>query len=59
MVNLKTGETKQVQILKHAIFGKSIKIRMQALLLLAQEEVNSGGWLLETTLRFENLSTKK
>lgn len=58
MVKLKTGGTNQEQIIKHALFGRSVKIRMQALLLIAQEEVNNGGWLLETILKFENLSTK-
>jgi len=47
---------KQTQILRCALFGQSVSIRMQALLLLAQGEVIDGGWLLETVLKFENLS---
>lgn len=49
---------KQTQILRHALFSKSVCIQMQALLLLAQCETIDGGWLLETVLKFENLSAK-
>jgi hypothetical protein len=46
------------QLLSHALFGKSSVIRMQALLLLTQNEIIEGGWLLETALKYENLSVK-
>ncbi len=58
MAKLITGRTKQIQILRSALFGKSVKIRMQALLLLAQDQTNDGGWLLETALKFEKLTLK-
>lgn len=53
-----SGRKKQAQILRHALFGKSVSVRMQALLLLAQGEAIDGGWLLEAALKFENLSVK-
>ncbi len=54
-----SGRKKQIQILRHAVFGKSVNIRMQALLLLSQGEAIDGGWLLETVLKFEVLSVKQ
>lgn len=50
---------KQIEILRHALFGKSTGVRMQALLLLAQCEMIDGGWLLEAALKYENLSVKQ
>lgn len=50
---------KQIEILRHALFGKSAGIRMQALLLLTQCETIEGGWLLEAALKYENLSVKQ
>lgn len=47
---------KQIEILRHALFGKSAGVRMQALLLLTQCEIIDGGWLLEAALKYENLS---
>lgn len=58
MAKLVYGKEKQAQILRRALFGKSVGIRMQALLLLAQVEAVEGGWLLEVALKFENLSVK-
>lgn len=49
----------QIEILRHALFGKSTGVRMQALLLLAQCEMIDGGWLLEAALKYENLSVKQ
>jgi len=49
---------KQTQLLRRAIFGKSVSLRMQALLLLTQSETIEGGWLLETALKYERLSVK-
>ncbi len=51
-------QKKQDQLLRHALFGKSVGIRMQALLLLIQSETIEGGWLIETALKYENLSVK-
>lgn len=50
---------KQIEILRHALFGKSTGVRMQALLLLTQCEMIDGGWLLEAALKYENLSEKQ
>lgn len=58
MAKLITGGT-QNQLIRRALFGKSVKIRMRALLLLAHGEAKEGGWLLETTLKFENKFRKK
>lgn len=53
------NKKKQIQVLKRALFGKSVGKRMQALLILAQAENSDGGWLLETVLKFEKLSVKR
>ncbi len=57
--SLSRRKKKQNQILGHALFGKSVAIRMQALILLTQNETVDGGWLLETTLNYENLTVKQ
>lgn len=53
MGNSRSDRKKQTQILRHALFGKTVGIRMQALLLLAKGENNEGGWLLEIVLKHE------
>lgn len=50
--------SKKDHLVRHALFGKSVGIRMQALLILTQNENIEGGWLLETVLKYENLSVK-
>jgi hypothetical protein len=58
MTKLITGGTKN-QLIRRALFGKSVKTRMRALLLLTHGEAKEGGWLLETALKFENLLWKQ
>lgn len=58
MAKLKTGGIPQNRLIKRALFGKTVKIRMRALLLLAHGEAKDGGWLLESALKFENLFSK-
>lgn len=48
---------KKRQLLKHALFGKSLQVRMEALVLLTRSETDENGWLLETALKHENIST--
>lgn len=55
MAKLITNGTQQNQLIRRAFFGKSVKIRMRALLLLAKDETKNGGWLLETALKFANV----
>lgn len=58
MAKLITNGTQQNQLIRRAFFGKSVKNRMRALLLLAKNETSNGGWLLETVLKFENVFKK-
>lgn len=57
--SLSIRKKRQNQILRHALFDKSVTKRMQALVLLTQSEAIDGGWLLETTLNYENLTVKE
>lgn len=55
MAKFITNGAQQNQLIRRAFFGKSVKIRMRAFLLLAKDENKNGGWLLETALKFENV----
>ncbi|NLW47576.1 MAG: hypothetical protein GXY86_09610 [Firmicutes bacterium] len=58
MIKLINDGTKN-QLIRRALFGKSVKTRMRALLLLAHDEAKEGGWLLETALKLETFFRKQ
>lgn len=60
MIKKLSGAKKRLLLIRNAVFGKSVRVRMHALRDLSRSKSEDGdsGWLLETVLKYEKISGK-